>query len=105
MKPIIINRKRSPLKFAIIADWTIPESGSVSDFFVAIKLNDLEGKWIRLTAFDQMALLGAVIFGKREIMVTEFSTVKEVFTCGFGQDADVYEYTAARLKEKVNEHA
>lgn len=93
------------MKFATIAEWTKPESGSVADFFVAIKLNDLEGKWIRITAMDQMALLGKVIFGKREIMVTEFSTVKEVFTCGFGQDADVYEYNAERLKEKINEPA
>jgi hypothetical protein len=90
-------RRSAPI--ATIPAWTYEgKAPSVLTFFEAIALSDLEGQPIKLTAADQRALLGAVVFGRREIVVRPDGTVQCTIDAGFGRDWDTAEWTADTVR-------
>lgn len=63
-------------------------------FFEAIKLADLEGKWLRLSAAVQRRFFGRAPFGKKAVRVSDNGEVRTYVTDGFGRDWDeqIYRY-------------
>jgi hypothetical protein len=57
-------------------------------FFEALKLADLESKWLRLSFAVQRRFFGRVPFGKKAVKVSECGEVRTYQTAGFGQDWD-----------------
>jgi hypothetical protein len=74
------------MTFDTIPAWAIDARPSVYNLFSAITLSGLEGRWIRLTAATQRALIGANLFGKAALMFDGVS-VRSSVTCCFGTDS------------------
>jgi hypothetical protein len=55
-------------------------------FFESIKLNDMEGKWLRIPAAIQRRHFGSVPFGKKAVKVAEDGLVTVFHTVAFGHD-------------------
>lgn len=61
-------------------------------FFEAIKLSDLEDKWLRLSASVQRRFFGRVPFGRKAVKVKPDGQVWTYQTAGFGHDWDEQRY-------------
>lgn len=78
--------KKTTIEFAAIPAWALPATPGALSFFETIALADLEGKWIRLSADTQRALLGSNVFGKQEIKVHADGNVTVTRSTCFGMD-------------------
>lgn len=58
-------------------------------FFEAVKLSELEDKWIRLPAPAQRYFFGKAVFGRKAIRVSPDGKVKVFQTHAFGHDWDI----------------
>ena len=91
-----MNRK--PLAFTSIPAWTMPAAAGALSFFETIALADLEGKWVRLSAADQRAILGANVFGKQAFRVVGDGTVEISRSTAFGMDSEIASYDLYAIK-------
>lgn len=89
------------MQFTNIPTWAIPQKADRWTFFETMALLGLENQWIRLSAANQRALLGAAVFGKQEIMVDEFGTVSVRRVTCFGMDSERAEYSPIKVRETV----
>lgn len=89
------------MTFTEIESWAIPQTASVRSFFETIALVQKEGVWIRLSAKTQRALLGAVVFGKQEILVSDSGSVKVRRSACFGTDYEMSEYEAHKISYAI----
>ena len=55
-------------------------------FFESIKLNGMEGKWLRISAAVQRRHFDSVPFGKKAVKVAEDGLVTVFHTVAFGRD-------------------
>jgi hypothetical protein len=90
-----------PLTFATIPAWALPETPGVEGFYAAIALAGMEDKWVRLSADTQRALLGKVVFGKREIKVDDLGEIAQLRTVCFGTMADTTYTTPTGLRNAL----
>lgn len=90
------------MKFTPIPDWTYTDKtpGALT-FFESIALAGLEEKTIRISAKDQRALLGFVVFGKRAIFVRNTGVVESYIKVCFGTDYEYSEYTPQMIKDAI----
>lgn len=88
------------IEFATLPSWTRPARRDALAFFETIALAGLENQWIRVSAADQRDVMGAVIFGKQELRVTD-QGVEVTRSVGFGQDAETATYGVERMRVAI----
>jgi hypothetical protein len=89
------------MKFTSIPEWTKPAMPNAIALWETIALAGLEGKWIRLSAADQRAILGRVVFGKQEFMIdADCEVVIRRSTC-FGNDYEKQNYAPSVVKQAL----
>lgn len=88
----------SPLKFAAIPAWAMPAKADRLALWETIELADLTDKWIRLSAADQRAMMGAAPFGKQLIRVNDDGTVSIQRKTCFGMDFEQHDYQPIMVK-------
>ena len=86
-----------------IPDWAKPDAPHKSAIFEVVALAGIEGKWIRMSAADQRAIIGHPVFGKQSICVKEDGTVDVVRKTCFGSDSEIATYTPDRIARAVAE--
>lgn len=77
--------------------WVIPATPDRLALHEAAALLGIEGKWIRMSAPDQRALMGHPVFGKQEFRVLESGDVEVTRSTGFGTDSETCTYTPSRV--------
>lgn len=88
---------KSPLEFATIEGWALPEKPGRLGFFEAVALAGLEGQWLRLSAKTQRETLGHAVFGKQLLQVGTDGTVRVQRSTAFGSDSESQTYDAHRI--------
>lgn len=89
------------IKFQAIPQWAIPAKPDAGALFETFALLGIEGQWVRLSAADQRAIMGAVVFGKKEIKIEDGEIAILGPSIAFGQDRDVFLMSAASLRDKL----
>jgi hypothetical protein len=93
--------RTAKITFTELPQWTLTAKAGVLSFFEAIALADLEGKWIRLSADTQKALLGSNVFGKQEFRVNTDGTVDVSRSTAFGMDSEIAQYDLHAIKRAI----
>jgi len=91
----------STIKFQEIAAWAIAEEKDARALFECVALLGLEGKWIRLSAAQQRAIMGANVFGKKEFCIGEDGELRVAHSVAFGQDKEIIYYTLADVQRAI----
>lgn len=92
-------KKQTTVTMVSIPAWTHQGvAPGVLTFFESIALAGLEEIPIRLSSADQRKLLGAVVFGRREITVRKEGTVEGWVSTAFGQDAECAIWCAGTIR-------
>lgn len=92
---------RNATTFTEMPIWTLTAKPGVLSFFEAIALAGFEGKWIRLSAATQKALLGSNVFGRQEFRVTTEGVVEVARSTAFGQDCEIGQYDLHTIKTAI----
>lgn len=99
MKTEITTRENAAANGAVIPSWTyVGAAPSVYTFFEAVALAGMEGRPVRLSATLQRALLGSVVFGRREVVVHDNGTVECTVGVSFGQDFETATWSARTIQ-------
>ena len=75
-----------------IPAWAKPAKADRFTLFETFALLGIEGQWVRLSAADQRAIIGAPVFGKLAFRVNEDGTVDATRTACFGMDYEQQGY-------------
>lgn len=96
---VIMNSLQCNIEEPSIPNWAYEgKAPSVYTFFEAVTLAGLAGKPFKLSAKLQRALLGAVVFGRREIVVQADNSVKCTIGVAFGQDFETAVWSARTIE-------
>ena len=95
-------RKRKPLVFADLPEWTVDPNSKPDRYSVAaaFMLADLSDKWVRLRAEAQRLVFGAPIFGKCEIKVDDNGLMVTRTAC-FGTDFSTTTFSWVELEKVI----
>jgi hypothetical protein len=69
--------------------WAKPKKADRYTLFEAAALLGFEGRWVRMSAADQRALLGFAVFGKRAFRVNADGIVEVIRSTCFGSDYEL----------------
>lgn len=104
-----MRKSRWTESYARFEPWVFGEQKDAAAFAAAMKLMDLEDRWIRIRAEDQRQLFGFVPFGKRLVNVASQAKDPDGFilrvsrkVC-FGTDHDTAYFTWPLFQELLNQ--
>ena len=90
--------------FTEIESWTYEgKEPGVYTFFEALELSQLTNKKIRLSSETQMKLLGANVFGKRQINVDEKGDISMSVSVCFGTDRERVMFPWTEVRRAIAE--
>lgn len=90
-----------PAAILEIPTWAKPDAPHRTALWEVAALVGFEGVRIRMSAADQRAIMGGVVFGKQAFTVQADGTVNVVRATCFGMDAEAHDYSPARIAEAV----
>ena len=91
--------RRYPAAVLEIPAWAKPDAPHRCALWEVAALVGFEGVPVRMSAADQRAIMGGVVFGKQAFTVQADGTVRVVRATCFGMDSEAHDYTPARVNE------
>lgn len=80
--------------FTALPAWAMPDAPHGTAIFEVAALADVEGKWMRLNAATQRALMGFPVFGRQPISVNADGTITVSRSVCFGTMRESATYPA-----------
>ena len=81
--------------------WAKPDAPSRYALFELFALLKLEGQWVRLSAADQRAVIGAPVFGKLAFRVNDDCTIDVIRSSCFGMDYEQATYNNTDVQAAI----
>lgn len=89
------------MNFVNIPEFAIPECPGALALYETFALLGIENQYVRMSASDQRAIMGAAPFGKQQFMVMDNGDVRILRSACFGNDFEMAEYEPTKIKGAI----